>query len=277
MRDTWGRPRLLAALLLVLACSAHAQPPSRNATADLGDTAWQLVKFQGSDDATLIPDSKAKYTVAFGADGRVSVRIDCNRGSGTWKSPGSNQLGLGPLALARAMCPPAPLTDRIVKDWEFVRSYTLKDGHLFLSLMADGGSYEFEPVTREGSMAGVVKGTATYRERMALPPDAVLEVTLEDVSKADTAAEVIGRARLDRLGSPPFRFEITYDPARIIANHRYAVRARILVDGKLFMTSDQSYPVLTAGQGNAATLLLRRAGSSAPVAEGAARPAPTAY
>jgi uncharacterized lipoprotein YbaY/heat shock protein HslJ len=265
MRDTWGRPRLLAPLLLVLACSAHAQPPSRNATADLGDTAWQLVKFQGSDDATLIPDSKAKYTVAFGADGRVSVRIDCNRGSGTWKSPGSNQLGLGPLALARAMCPPAPLTDRIVKDWEFVRSYTLKDGHLFLSLMADGGSYEFEPVTREGSMAGVVKGTATYRERMALPPDAVLEVTLEDVSKADTAAEVIGRARLDRLGSPPFRFEITYDPARIIANHRYAVRARILVDGKLFMTSDQSYPVLTAGQGNEATLLLRRAGSSAPV------------
>ncbi len=27
-----------------------------------------------------------------------------------------------------------------------VRSYVLKDGHLFLSLMADGGIYEYEPM-----------------------------------------------------------------------------------------------------------------------------------
>jgi para-nitrobenzyl esterase len=43
------------------------------------------------------------------------------------------------------MCPPGSLYDRIVKDWELVRSYTIKDGHLFLALMADGGIYEFEP------------------------------------------------------------------------------------------------------------------------------------
>jgi para-nitrobenzyl esterase len=33
----------------------------------------------------------------------------------------------------------------MVKDWALVRSYVFKDGHLFLSLMADGGIYEFEP------------------------------------------------------------------------------------------------------------------------------------
>jgi para-nitrobenzyl esterase len=33
------------------------------------------------------------------------------------------------------------------KDWEFVRSYTIENGHLFLSLMADGGIYEFEPIS----------------------------------------------------------------------------------------------------------------------------------
>jgi hypothetical protein len=27
-----------------------------------------------------------------------------------------------------------------------VRSYTIKDAHLFLALMADGGIYEFEPL-----------------------------------------------------------------------------------------------------------------------------------
>jgi para-nitrobenzyl esterase len=76
----------------------------------------------------------------------VSVRIDCNRGRGTWDSAGKNQLQFGPLALTRAMCPPESLHDRIVKQWPFVRSYMMKDGRLFLSLMADGGTYEFEPV-----------------------------------------------------------------------------------------------------------------------------------
>jgi hypothetical protein len=104
---------------------------------------------------------------------------------------------------------------------------------------------------------------------MALPPEAVFEATLEDVSKADAPAEVIGQVRLERPGNPPFRFEITYDPARIIANHRYVVRARILVHGKLFFITDQSYPVLTGGQGNEVTLLLRRAGASGSPGEGA--------
>jgi len=42
-------------------------------------------------------------------------------------------------------CPPGSLHDRIVKHWPYIRSYVLKDGHLHLSLMADGGIYEFVP------------------------------------------------------------------------------------------------------------------------------------
>lgn len=37
------------------------------------------------------------------------------------------------------------LHDQIVKQWGNIRSYVIKDGHLFLSLIADGGIYEFEP------------------------------------------------------------------------------------------------------------------------------------
>jgi len=36
--------------------------------------------------------------------------------------------------------------DHIVKQWGNIRSYVIKEGHLFLALMADGGIYEFEPV-----------------------------------------------------------------------------------------------------------------------------------
>jgi para-nitrobenzyl esterase len=56
-----------------------------------------------------------------------------------------SELLLGPLALTRAKCPDGSLHDHIVKQWSYIRSYVIKDGHLFLSLMADGGIYEFEP------------------------------------------------------------------------------------------------------------------------------------
>ena len=50
------------------------------------------------------------------------------------------------MALTRAMCPPGSLHDRMVRQLPFVRSYVIQDGRLFLSLLADGGIYEFEPV-----------------------------------------------------------------------------------------------------------------------------------
>ena len=138
------------AVALAIGCAPAVQTPPQGAAAaapkGLGGTSWQLVQFQGGDDTILKPDDKSKYTLAFGTDGRVNARIDCNRGSGTWKSADGVRLELGPLALTRAMCPPESLHDRIVKDWAFVRSYIIKDGHLFLSLMADGGIYEYEPV-----------------------------------------------------------------------------------------------------------------------------------
>ena len=120
-------------------------PSTQDAPADLGGTSWRLVRFQGGDGLTLTPDDKAKYTIVFGTDGRLNARIDCNRGSGTWKSSGPPQLEFGPLALTRAKCPPGSLHDHLVKQWPYVRSYVMKDGHLFVSLMADGGIYEFEP------------------------------------------------------------------------------------------------------------------------------------
>src|SRR6266850_3977776 len=130
----------LAASVLALGC-AHVPP-----AASLEGTTWQLVKFQGGDDTVLRPDEKSKYTLTFGADGSVSARIDCNRGHGTWTSAGHGQLELGPMAITRAMCPPGSLHDGIVKQLPYVRSYLIRDRNLFLSLMADGGVYEFEPV-----------------------------------------------------------------------------------------------------------------------------------
>jgi uncharacterized lipoprotein YbaY len=149
---TGGRP---TSVKLMMRRVGGGQPPapspagsSPSPAHELIGTSWQLVKFQGSDDTTLTPDDRTKYTMAFGAGWRLTARIDCNRGSGSWKSSGPNQLQFGPLALTRAMCPPGSLHDHIVKQLPNIRSYVTKDGHLFLSLMADGGIYEFEPVAK---------------------------------------------------------------------------------------------------------------------------------
>ena len=132
----------------VAAFTAGAQASTQPNSSSLAGTSWQLVKFQGSDGTTLTPDDRAKYTIEFGAGGQLNARVDCNRGRGTWKSPGTNQVEFGPLALTRAKCPPGSLHDQIVKQWGYIRSHVIKDGHLFLSLMADGGIYEFEPLRK---------------------------------------------------------------------------------------------------------------------------------
>jgi hypothetical protein len=123
--------------------------PVLAASDGLSGTAWRLVQFQGGSGQLLRPDDGSNYTVEFRADSTLAVQLDCHRGRGIWVSRSTAKLELGPLALMRATCPQTPLSDQITKQWTFIRSYVLRDTHLFLSLMADGGTYEFEPANSE--------------------------------------------------------------------------------------------------------------------------------
>jgi heat shock protein HslJ len=141
-----NRLQLLGATGKPLAVFERGTPASQvTGSSPLQGTRWQLVTFRGGDDTTLTPDDPTKYTLDFANSGRVHARIDCNRGGATWKTSGPSQLELGPLAITRAKCAEGSLHDQIVKQWSFIRSFLIKDGHLFLSLKADGGTYEFEP------------------------------------------------------------------------------------------------------------------------------------
>jgi len=129
----------LAAGLLLAACATTTGP------VNLVGTAWQLVKITGSDDRTITPDDPAKYTIEFLADGAVAMHIDCSRARGAWRSPAPSRLEFGPMAVTRVECPPGSLYDRFARDVGYARSYVVRNGHLFVALMADGGVYEFEP------------------------------------------------------------------------------------------------------------------------------------
>lgn len=107
----------------------------------------------------------------------------------------------------------------------------------------------------------VVSGTATYRERIALPPGAEFEAVIEDVSKAGAPAVVLARIGLKPAGVP-IPFSIAYDPARLDPRARYSVRARILVDGRLWFASDTIHPVLRDAGESRVDILLRRVHSA---------------
>ena len=89
-----------------------------------------------------------------------------------------------------------------------------------------------------------VSGTVSYRERIALTPDAVLEVVLVDVSRADAPAEVLGRQVIESPGQVPISFSIEYDPAQLQGNPTYAVQARIREGDQLRWVSTESYLVI---------------------------------
>jgi putative lipoprotein len=99
-----------------------------------------------------------------------------------------------------------------------------------------------------GKDAASVSGTVTYRERIALAPDAVVKVQIQDVSLQDVAATVMGEQVIRNPGQVPIPYEVAYDPKEIEDNHTYAVAARIEDGGgKLLFITTQSYPVITRG------------------------------
>ncbi|MGH8249787.1 MAG: YbaY family lipoprotein [Steroidobacteraceae bacterium] len=93
-------------------------------------------------------------------------------------------------------------------------------------------------------------GTVSYRERMALPPDATVEVRLEDVSQADAPAALIAEQRIEVDGRQvPIPFELAYPLDRIEMNRRYALRAEIRgADGTLLFTTVTRHAALVEGE-----------------------------
>ncbi|MDP6422294.1 MAG: YbaY family lipoprotein [SAR202 cluster bacterium] len=129
------------------------------------------------------------------------------------------------------------------------------DGGLWLIVGTDSGfegltalyysriSYSF--VAESAPATASITGTITYREKIALTPNAVIEVKLIDVSRADAPAVTIAEKIIEEPGQVPVSFEIEYDPADIDERFTYAVQARITESGELAFINDTTYGVIT--------------------------------
>ena len=146
---------LAGALVVIGGCTENRRDGSPSGLVDLTQpdaqsalvgTTWQLVEIVSMDDQVYVPNNRAMYTFLLNADGSMGIRADCNMGNGSWTSVTPGKLEFGQIAATQALCPPGSLHDRYLGQFPWVRSYVMKDGHLFLATMADGSIVEFEPM-----------------------------------------------------------------------------------------------------------------------------------
>ncbi len=127
--------------------------------------------------------------------------------------------------------------------------YTGHDGMPSVQVhVASSGAQTIQVNDQNLDTETTVTGTVSYLPRIAMPPHAVLEVVLEDSSRAGAPAITLASQQAvfgDR--QVPIPFELVYDAEQINPRHTYTLRARILVDGQLRFINTTHTPVITGG------------------------------
>jgi putative lipoprotein len=125
-----------------------------------------------------------------------------------------------------------------------------------LLLLAAGTVSAGGAPSRDSDNELMVTGTVTYRERILLPPDAVVLVQLRDVSLMDVAAKLVSEQIIKPEHSVPIPFSLPYAVEDIDERMTYSVFASIRSGGRLLFITDRSYQVLTRGKSDHVELIL---------------------
>lgn len=234
-------------------------PASEEVTAMLENTDWILVELNGKpfEAGTTLKAPSLRFD---GETGMVAGNSGVNQYGGGYTLKGDS-IEFGPMRSTMMAGPPEAmdLEQSFLAALAGQTGWRIADGRLELSA---GESVTAAFVVAPSAAMALVSGTVVYRERMMLRPGSVLEVTLEDVSLADAPARQIATYRKEDPGSPPFPFELVYDPGTIDERHTYGVRARITMGEQLRFTSDTTYPVITRGHGNKVEILVKGVGTT---------------
>jgi putative lipoprotein len=114
------------------------------------------------------------------------------------------------------------------------------------------------------SMA-TISGTIAYRERVALPPDALVRLAIADVTVPDAPARVIANLNFATEGRQvPLPFALRFDAGRLDPSRVYTVSVRIEQGARLLFVSDQRNRLDPAALPANLELVLVPAGPAAP-------------
>lgn len=112
----------------------------------------------------------------------------------------------------------------------------------FMGFAALAGVLAASPALAKGR---TLRGEVSYRERIALPPEALLEVRLLDISLADAPAKSLAVTQVKTRHRLPIPYRLHVDEAKIKRGHTYALEARITVHGKLWFITTTRHQVFS--------------------------------
>lgn len=126
------------------------------------------------------------------------------------------------------------------------RLVTIASVALLLAACSSSGDTEPAP---DGQLKGdsSVTGEVTYRAKIAMPPKARVEITLQNISTQDTDSIVVGRQQITDVKEVPIPFDVVYDSGAILDSDTYALQAVIFRDDKIWMSNRETYAVITQG------------------------------
>ncbi|SFL35192.1 YbaY family lipoprotein [Shimia haliotis] len=104
-----------------------------------------------------------------------------------------------------------------------------------------------------------LEGSVGYRERIAMPEGALVEVSLQDISLADAPSQELATVVIRPEGQVPVDYRMAYDSAMVRSGHRYAVQAKIIVDGQVAWRTTQVFAALTEDAPERVDVMLEKA------------------
>lgn len=245
-------------------------------SSDLAGTSWNVTNYNNGKEAVVGLIADTTITLVFGDGGQVSGSSGCNSFSGSYTSDGAGSIQIGQLASTMMACvEPEGVMDQ---EAQFLAALPLAttysvEGNVLDLRSADGAMQvraEAAPMadasgdpgaaatgdtvsSSADGMAGMasVTGTVTYMQRIALPADAMIEVSIHNKQLADAPPEMtlLGMTAFTADGNQvPLPYTVVYSPEDVREGDMYSIGATIRDgSGNLLFVSDTMIPVITRG------------------------------
>jgi heat shock protein HslJ len=120
---------ILICMWTLVACGCNSNSPV--APSDVIGPTWQLVSLQAAGSGPVVIDNPSRYTLRFGADGRLTVMSDCNGCGGAYHLSGST-VSVEALQCTLVACPQGSLESRYRSAVEHAQSLARADDELII-------------------------------------------------------------------------------------------------------------------------------------------------
>ena len=211
---------------------SETTPLAHTADPALTNTLWFWERRDANDGATTpieVPNP-SEYNLIFNDDGTFFAQLDCNRGSGSYTTPGDGSLMMELGMTSMAFCPEDSLFDAMMATFPAAAQYSIEaDGAVLVIVWADGTTDTYRAdaeATTETAPTGIVDaalvgkvwqwlGTITATEPVAVADSTRYTIEfLEDGTAAITADCNAVVAQVTADGSA---ISLTLGPSTLVA------------------------------------------------------------